>query len=195
MKYKHAPDMHLADGLLRGAEYIATTHCDHRPTNTAISLLVIHNISLPPNQFGGPHISELFTGKLDPKGHPYFAQVYQMRVSSHCLIRRDGKIIQYVPFELRAWHAGVSSFQGREKCNDYSIGIELEGADHIPYTQEQYEALVALTWKLMLDYQGITLGRIVGHNDIASGRKSDPGIAFDWTKFRTDLASFGKTQA
>lgn len=183
--------MHISAGLLVGAEHIASPHCDLRPADTEINLLVIHNISLPPNQFGGPHISELFLGQLDPQRHPYFAHIYQLRVSSHCLIRRDGQIIQYVPFGFRAWHAGVSSFQGRDKCNDYAIGIELEGADHIAYTSEQYKALVALSWNIMRDYQGITLGRIVGHNDIAPGRKTDPGIAFDWSKFRANLASFG----
>lgn len=191
MKDKQAQVMHISAGLLVEAEYIATSHCDHRPADTNISLLVIHNISLPPNQFGGPYISELFLGQLDPQRHPYFAQIYQLRVSSHCLIRRDGQIIQYVPFHLRAWHAGVSSFQGKASCNDYSIGIELEGADHIPYTSDQYKALVRLSWNIMQDYQGITLGRIVGHNDIAPGRKTDPGIAFNWAKFRTNLASFG----
>lgn len=186
--------MRISAGLVPGADQIATTHCDLRPQNTEISLLVIHNISLPPNQFGGPYISELFTGQLDPLRHPYFQQIYQLRVSSHCLIRRDGQIVQYVSFCDRAWHAGVSSFQGKSRCNDYSIGIELEGADHIPYTEQQYDSLVALSRGIMQNYPHITLGRIVGHNDVAPGRKTDPGVAFDWCGFRQKLVNYDNTQ-
>lgn len=174
----------MINPILPQADYIPTSHCDERPKNTEISLLVIHNISLPPNEFGGDYIQYFFTGCLDPNLHPYFADIYQMRVSAHCVIKRDGHIMQFVPFDKRAWHAGVSSFQGIQKCNDYSIGIELEGADHIPYTDVQYQALGTMTKQLMSHYPDITLARIVGHNDIAPGRKSDPGVAFDWPRFR-----------
>lgn len=174
----------IKNAILTRAEYCSTSHWDERPERSNISLLVIHNISLPPNEFGGDYIKYFFTGCLDPNLHPYFANIYQMRVSAHCLIKRDGHILQFVPFDKRAWHAGVSSFQGLSRCNDYSIGIELEGADHIPYTQEQYQSLTLLTKQLMQTYPAITLGRIVGHNDIAPGRKTDPGIAFDWPGYR-----------
>jgi N-acetyl-anhydromuramoyl-L-alanine amidase len=149
--------------------------------------LVIHNISLPPNQFGSSDIEHFFCGKLDKKRHPYFAEIGDMRVSAHCLIKRDGQVVQFVPFTQRAWHAGKSSFQGRSICNDYSIGIELEGADHIAYTQIQYVSLVALTHYIMSMFPQINLSRIVGHCDIAPGRKSDPGRSFNWSLYRQDL--------
>ncbi|WP_299083240.1 1,6-anhydro-N-acetylmuramyl-L-alanine amidase AmpD [uncultured Paraglaciecola sp.] len=174
----------IKNGILQPAEYCQSTHCDERPDPHQISLLVIHNISLPPNEFGGDYIKYFFTGCLDPNLHPYFASIYHMRVSAHCLIRRDGHILQFVPFDKRAWHAGVSSFQGVTRCNDYAIGVELEGADHIAYTQAQYQSLSNLTKTLMQQYPAITLGRIVGHNDIAPGRKTDPGFAFDWSAYR-----------
>lgn len=174
----------IKNTVLTQAEYCPTSHCDERPAQTNISLLVIHNISLPPNKFGGDYIKYFFTGRLDPALHPYFASIYQMRVSAHCLIKRDGQILQFVPFAKRAWHAGVSSFQGKSKCNDYSIGIELEGADHIAYTECQYKSLALVTKALMLEYPAINLGRIVGHNDIAPGRKTDPGVAFNWPHYR-----------
>lgn len=176
--------------ILTHAEYYPTTHWDERPDDTEISLLVIHNISLPPNEFGGDYIKYFFTGKLAPTLHPYFQLIYQMRVSAHCLIKRDGEIIQFVPFDKRAWHAGFSSFQGIERCNDYSIGIEMEGADHIPYTSAQYESLQLVTKSLMHTYPDISLGRIVGHNDIAPGRKTDPGFAFDWARYRQNIDSY-----
>jgi AmpD protein len=174
----------IKNAILTQAEYCSTSHCDERPEQTNISLLVVHNISLPPNEFGGDYIKYFFNGCLDPKLHPYFASIYQMRVSAHCLIKRDGHILQFVPFDKRAWHAGLSSFQGVNRCNDYAIGVELEGADHIPYTQAQYQSLSTLTKELMQIYPAITLARIVGHNDIAPGRKTDPGIAFDWSQYR-----------
>lgn len=177
----------IKHAILSQAEYCPTHHCDERPAQVNISLLVIHNISLPPNKFGGDYIKYFFTGCLDPKLHPYFSSIYQMRVSAHCLIKRDGHILQFVPFDKRAWHAGVSSFQGIPRCNDYSIGIELEGTDHIAYTHAQYHSLSELTKKLMQHYRAITLGRIVGHDDIAPGRKTDPGIAFNWCQYRQML--------
>lgn len=179
--------MRIIDGKLNTARDVITHHFDERSDPTDISLLVIHNISLPPNQFGGPFIEQLFTGQLNPHADPYFEQIYQMRVSAHCLVRRDGEVIQFVPFDKRAWHAGKSSFQGREKCNDFSIGIELEGADHIPYTEEQYESLVSVSSLIMQTYPQINLSRVVGHQDIAPFRKTDPGVSFDWSKFRVLL--------
>ncbi|MEW6997703.1 1,6-anhydro-N-acetylmuramyl-L-alanine amidase AmpD [Colwelliaceae bacterium BS250] len=163
-----------------------SAHCDERECDD-ISLLVIHNISLPPGQFGSEHISDLFLGKLNPDDHDYFKDIYQFRVSAHCLIRRDGQIIQYVPFNKRAWHAGVSNFAGREKCNDFSIGIELEGTDELAYTNAQYSQLQQLTTLIMQTYPEINKNRITGHCDIAPGRKTDPGKCFDWHKYKSVL--------
>ncbi|MDO6444659.1 1,6-anhydro-N-acetylmuramyl-L-alanine amidase AmpD [Colwellia sp. 1_MG-2023] len=177
--------MTIKQGWLEQAEKCISPHYDQREhcDSAEISLLVIHNISLPAKQFGGQYISDLFLGKLDPKAHPSFEEIYQLRVSAHCLICRDGQIIQYVSFNDRAWHAGVSSYQGKEKCNDFSIGIELEGADDIPYTDEQYQQLSQLTLSLITAYPLIT-DNITGHSDIAPGRKTDPGDAFDWQKYQ-----------
>lgn len=162
-------------------------HCDPRPADAEISLLVIHNISLPPGQFGGPYIDQLFSGTLDCSSHPDFRSLQGLRVSSHFLIRRDGRLIQYVPVTMRAWHAGLSCFQGRAACNDFSIGIELEGTDIRPYSTDQYRSLLTLTGDIMHTNPLISLGRIVGHCDIAPGRKTDPGSAFDWPGFRRQL--------
>lgn len=153
-----------------------------------ISLLVIHGISLPAGEFGGPWIERLFLGRLASGMHPALAALADVRVSAHLLIRRDGKIIQFVPFKRRAWHAGVSVFQGRPRCNDYSIGIELEGTDAAPYADIQYVRLIAVTGALMRAYTAITLDRVVGHCDIAPERKTDPGPAFDWSRLRCGLA-------
>ncbi len=144
-----------------------------------VSLIVIHNISLPPGQFGGPYIDQLFCGQLNPADHPYFEEIHQLEVSSHLLIRRDGEVVQYVAFDKRAWHAGRSSYQGRENCNDYSIGIELEGCDDLPYETVQYTMLNQILQTLWQAYPE-TRGHLVGHSDIAPGRKTDPGSAFDW---------------
>ncbi|MDP5030327.1 MAG: 1,6-anhydro-N-acetylmuramyl-L-alanine amidase AmpD [Paraglaciecola sp.] len=166
-----------------------TSHYDDRPDPEDVSLLVIHNISLPPEQFGGKDIEAFFCGKLDKSRHPYFELIADMRVSAHCLIKRNGEVVQFVPFNHRAWHAGKSSFQGRSICNDYSIGIELEGADHIAYTNAQYASLLKLSHYIMALFPHITLARIVGHCDIAPLRKSDPGVAFDWPLFRQGLSA------
>lgn len=176
--------MSLRDGWLDGALRRPSPHCDQRPDPQDVSLLVIHNISLPPRVFGGGWVDDLFLGRLDPAAHPYFTDIAALRVSAHLFIRRTGQTIQYVPFDQRAWHAGASSFDGREQCNDYSIGIELEGADLIPYTDAQYERLAAVTRVLQAVYPAITDDRITGHSDIAPGRKTDPGPAFDWQCFR-----------
>ncbi len=170
-------------GLLQCARQVCSPNCDERPEGEQISLLVIHNISLPPAEYGGCWIDALFTNTLDAAAHPYFRTIAGQRVSAHLLIRRDGELVQYVPFQRRAWHAGVSCFQGREGCNDFSIGIELEGCDEHPYEDVQYERLIPLTRSLMRHYPAITPGRIVGHCDIAPGRKSDPGPAFDWKRY------------
>lgn len=175
--------MQLKDGWLTESKQVPSPHHDERPDSEAPSLLVIHNISLPPGEFGGPFIDALFTGTLDAGAHPYFADIAQLRVSAHCLIRRDGQIVQYVPFDKRAWHAGVSQYQGRERCNDFSIGIELEGTDILPYTEEQYQQLAAITALLITHYPAMAR-HIAGHSDIAPARKTDPGPAFDWDVFR-----------
>ena len=169
-------------------------NCDERPSSNAIDLLVIHGISLPPGKFGGPWIDDLFTNSLAPEGHPYFRAIADLRVSAHVLIRRQGEIVQYVPFRRRAWHAGQSEFEGRVGCNDYSIGIELEGTDDIPYTHSQYTRLASLSATLMRVWPAILHDRIVGHCHIAAGRKSDPGDAFDWEGFRAMLAETHTTK-
>lgn len=165
---------------LEGVARRPSPNCDDRPRETAVDLLVIHAISLPPGQFGGNHIDALFTNCLDPRAHPYFESVCRLQVSAHVLIRRLGEVIQYVPFHRRAWHAGESSFKGRTRCNDFSIGIELEGTEDIPYEAIQYVQLARISRILMSAYPDITLARIVGHSDVAPGRKIDPGPVFDW---------------
>jgi AmpD protein len=171
-----------ASGLLDEARQTPSPNCDDRPANAPIDLLVIHNISLPPGQFGGPWIDDLFTNCLNPDADPYFQQILHLEVSSHVLIRRDGEIVQYVPFHKRAWHAGQSNYCGREKCNDFSIGIELEGSDDRPFTERQYRRLAALIKALVAAYPDISTERITGHSDIAPGRKTDPGPHFHWEK-------------
>lgn len=171
-----------ATGLLTGARQVISPHCDERPAGTVADLIVIHGISLPPGEFGGPWIDRLFTGGLPPDAHPYFRDIAGRRVSAHALIRRDGEIVQYVPFGERAWHAGVSEYRGRAACNDFSIGIELEGEDETAYEEAQYSSLRALIAALLEAYPSLSRERIAGHNDIAPGRKSDPGPAFEWAK-------------
>ncbi len=174
----------IQSGLLDLARQRPSPNCDARPSGTEIDLLVIHNISLPPGCFGGNAIDCFFSNTLDSDADPYFAEISEMRVSAHLLIRRDAEIVQYVPFNQRAWHAGVSCFQGREMCNDYSIGIELEGTDERPYEEVQYQILGSLIKQLTKTYPAISEDRIVGHADIAPGRKTDPGPVFDWSKIR-----------
>lgn len=172
--------INIKTGLLDIASQISSSNFDDRPEGRSISLVVVHNISLPPGQFGGPYISQLFTNQLDQNEHPYFAEIHKLKVSSHILIRRDGEIIQYVPFHSRAWHAGISEYQGVERCNDFSIGIELEGTDDIPFELIQYTKLARLIVELQRSYPDIAKDAITGHSDIAPGRKTDPGSAFDW---------------
>ena len=159
-------------------------HCDDRPPGEKVSLLVVHAISLPPGEFGGPWIDDLFMGTLDPAAHPYFAEIAQLRVSAHFLIRRDGSLTQYVPCDKRAWHAGASEWKGRASCNDFSIGVELEGADDVPFAEPQYEALARLIAGLGKRYGKLD---IAGHSDIAPGRKSDPGPWFDWERLHASV--------
>lgn len=174
----------IVDGWADCCTFQPSPHHNRRPAGCEVELLVIHNISLPPGQFGSDDISAFFLGKLVVERHPFFAQIAAMRVSAHCLVRRDGRMIQYVSFDDRAWHAGVSRFAGREGCNDFSIGIEMEGTDDCPYTAEQYAALARLTVALQRHYGKISGDNIVGHCDIAPGRKTDPGPAFDWPRYK-----------
>lgn len=176
----------IIDHCLPQARQCPSPNFNARPEGE-ISLLVIHNISLPPAEFGGPWIEQLFQNQLDADAHPYFRTIATLRVSAHLLIRRDGELVQFVPFNQRAWHAGVSSWQGRENCNDFSIGIELEGTDDQPYTDAQYQQLVDVTLSLMQAYPALTPARICGHCDIAPTRKTDPGTAFDWSTFDARL--------
>ncbi|MBL6749651.1 MAG: 1,6-anhydro-N-acetylmuramyl-L-alanine amidase AmpD [Nevskia sp.] len=172
---------------LAGAEYEPSPNFDQRPQPAEISLLVIHAISLPPDQFGGPYIDDLFLNRLDTTAHPYFAGLGGRRVSAHACIFRDGSVTQYVPFDLRAWHAGESSYGGRSRCNDFSIGVELEGCDTKPFEEAQYVALAAIGRALLRAYPAITPARVAGHSDIAPDRKTDPGPHFDWARLRRDL--------
>lgn len=177
----------VATGLLVGARQLLSPHFDARPAGVAPELVVMHGISLPPGEFGSSWIDRLFAGELPADAHPYFAALAGARVSAHALIRRNGGITQYVPFGARAWHAGASEWRGRRACNDFSIGIELEGTDDIPYEAAQYEALAALIAALLEAYPSLSAGQIVGHSDIAPGRKTDPGPAFDWQRLRAAL--------
>ena len=177
----------LDEGWLVPAHRVVSPNCDERPAGCAVDLLVVHGISLPPREFGGRWIDALFTNTLDPRAHPYFHEIHDKRVSAHVLIGRDGFVTQYVPFDRRAWHAGASAFEGRTACNDFSIGIELEGSDDDPYEEAQYEQLADIARTLMRRYPGITRAHIVGHSDIAPGRKTDPGPHFDWNRLYTLL--------
>jgi AmpD protein len=179
--------MRIVDGWLDYARRLPSPHCDDRPDPADVSLLVIHNISLPPHVFGGPWVEDLFLGRLDAAAHPFFGTVAHLRVSAHLLIRRNGDLKQFVPFHRRAWHAGQSAFAGRDACNDFSVGIELEGADDVPFTGSQYHRLTDVTRVLMARFPAITPERITGHSDIAPARKTDPGPAFDWQRFRAGL--------
>jgi N-acetyl-anhydromuramoyl-L-alanine amidase len=181
------PTIDLATGLLSGVPQVLSPHWDARPAGCAPELLIVHGISLPPGEFGGPWIDRLFTGTLPAAAHPYFAAIAATRVSAHALIRRDGQIVQYVPFGARAWHAGESQYRGRSGCNDFSIGVELEGTDDTPYTNSQYTQLAALAAALLAAYASLSEEHIVGHSDVAPGRKTDPGAAFDWPRFRALL--------
>mgnify|MGYP002636436606 CR=1 FL=1 len=169
-------------GWLQAAEVISSPNFDARPDNTKIKLIVIHGISLPPTEFGGGYIQQFFCNQLDKNAHPYFSSIGDMRVSAHCLIERNGRVVQFVSFLERAWHAGVSNWQGETCCNDFSIGIELEGSDEIPYSEPQYAQLNGLLDCLYRHYPEINENNLCAHSDIAPGRKTDPGPAFDWQR-------------
>jgi len=181
----------LDAGWLRQARRVPSPNFGPRPPGCEPDLLVIHNISLPPGRYGGDSIERLFTNCLEWDVHPYFRQIRGLEVSAHLLIRRDGALLQFVDLLDRAWHAGVSCFEGRDNCNDFSVGIELEGTDSDPYTAAQYRVLAGVTGALRRRFPGITPDRIVGHCDIAPGRKTDPGPAFDWGRYRDSLAVQG----
>uniref|UniRef100_A0A0Q9YPE5 1,6-anhydro-N-acetylmuramyl-L-alanine amidase AmpD n=1 Tax=Candidatus Berkiella cookevillensis TaxID=437022 RepID=A0A0Q9YPE5_9GAMM len=174
-------------GLLSAAQYFASPNQDERPEKEKVSLLVIHNISLPPDQFSGDDVKDFFLNQLNIAKHSYYQTIGHLKVSSHLWIRRTGEVLQFVPFHRRAWHAGASDFQGKKECNDFSIGIELEGTDKIPFTEIQYAQLVACTHAIMQAYPAITPHRGGGHEDIAPGRKSDPGPLFDWSRYRAQM--------
>jgi AmpD protein len=174
-------------GLLDAARQVPSPNFNERPPGARPELIVIHGISLPPGNFSGTAIDEFFTNCLDCSRHPYFREIEGLKVSSHVLIRRAGELVQYVPFSRRAWHAGVSSYRGRGNCNDFSIGIELEGADEVPYAGVQYQRLTEVVSCLLGTYDSLSTEAIVGHSDIAPGRKTDPGPAFDWAYFRQRL--------
>jgi AmpD protein len=176
-----------ASHRLRGARFRPSPNCDARPDPADVSLLVVHAISLPPGRFGGPWIDRLFANTLDPAAHPYFMQIRELKVSSHLCLFRSGALSQYVPFDRRAWHAGESRFDGRVRCNDFSIGIELEGCDERPFEARQYRRLAGIARVLMRAYPAITPARIVGHSDIAPGRKTDPGPHFDWLRLHAEI--------
>ncbi len=177
----------VQDGILHGATQIASPNFNERPVNTEIQLIVIHNISLPPSQFGGGYIQQFFQNQLDWSIHPYFQTIKGMQVSAHLLILRTGEVIQFVNFNDRSWHAGRSSYLAQKECNDYSIGIELEGSDDLPFEKEQYQSLVEVVQTLQQAYPKIQ-NHIAGHSDIAPKRKTDPGPFFDWQLFRFQLS-------
>ncbi|MGE5468918.1 MAG: 1,6-anhydro-N-acetylmuramyl-L-alanine amidase AmpD [Ignavibacteria bacterium] len=177
-----------AAGILGGIDFVPSPNCDERPADAEISLAVVHAISLPPGEFGGGDVERLFTNRLDPDAHPYYAGLQGLRVSAHFFVRRDGRTLQFVPCSKRAWHAGASSWCGRERCNDFSIGVELEGCDERPFEEAQYEALAKLLAALRERYP---LREIAGHSDIAPGRKTDPGPHFDWSRLRAALLAAG----
>jgi AmpD protein len=180
-------DVHT--GLMRGAAQVASPNFDARPAGVEADLIVVHGISLPPGEFGGPWVQRFFTNSLPPDVHPYFAEVGALRVSAHLVIARDGGLTQFVPFTERAWHAGQSSYEGRVACNDFSIGIELEGADDVAYEAAQYDALAESVAALCKVYPRLSPRRLAGHSDIAPGRKTDPGPAFDWPRAHRCVAA------
>jgi AmpD protein len=184
-RYEVCPDT----GLIRPAQQCPSPNQDARPAGNDTDLVIIHGISLPPGEFGGPHIQSLFTNCLDSNEHPYFREIEGMQVSAHLLIRRDGQVIQFVPLNRRAWHAGASTFRGRVCCNDFSIGIELEGVDDAPYSDAQYAELLPVLRAIMAAYPKVSARRIAGHCDVAPGRKTDPGPAFDWLRLYDGLGT------
>jgi len=182
-------DIDVKSGLIRQARHVPSDNCDARPEDCEPRLIVLHGISLPPGQFGGPEIEALFTNCLDWDAHPYFAEIRGLEVSAHLLIRRDGELIQFVPFTERAWHAGEASFRGQSGCNDFSIGIELEGEDETPYDDRQYSVLSEVLQALLTAYPCISSREVAAHSDVAGGRNTDPGPAFDWLRLYDGLVT------
>jgi len=186
-KVDWAVEAFIEEGWLNSAQRCPSPNCNQRPEEE-VSLLVIHNISLPPKEYGGPFVADFFCNRLDANAHPYFSEISHLQVSSHLFIRRDGSVIQFVPFNQRAWHAGLSHYGGRDNCNDFSIGIEMEGCDDEAYSEEQYFSLQRASQALMQAYPQITTDRITGHEFISPRRKTDPGPAFKWQRLFTDLS-------
>ncbi|HUN26591.1 MAG TPA: 1,6-anhydro-N-acetylmuramyl-L-alanine amidase AmpD [Steroidobacteraceae bacterium] len=178
----------VATGLIARVRQVLSPHFDERPSGTTVDLIVVHGISLPPGEYGGAWIDRFFTGALPASAHAYFREIAGMRVSAHVLVRRTGEIVQYVAFDKRAWHAGLSAYRGRAPCNDFSIGIELEGTDEEPYTDAEYERLAALIGALLTAYPTLSRDRIAGHSEVAPDRKTDPGPSFDWERLRALIA-------
>ena len=174
-------------GWLRGARHVASQNCDPRPVQARVEVLIIHSISLPSGMYGGLDVERLFTNRLETESRSNYADLKGLKVSAHLFIRRDGEVIQFVSFEARAWHAGVSSCEGRERVNDFSVGIELEGTDQTPFEDTQYASLIEVSRALLVRYPMVTADRFYGHSDIAPGRKSDPGPYFDWNRYRTAM--------
>lgn len=181
--------MHIINHWLESAQHYPSPNYNDYPDSSVVSLIVIHCISLPPGEFGNDYINQLFCNKLDPEQHPYFQDIADKPVSAHILIRRNGDIVQYVGFNKRAWHAGKSEYQARYHCNDFSIGIELEGSENVSYEEAQYQQLATLIKALLANYPNLSANHIVGHCDIALGRKTDPGDSFDWSKYRQFFAA------
>lgn len=179
----------LDTGWINGVRKVPSPNCDARPPGEQLALIVVHGISLPPGEFGGGWIDDLFVNQLDAGAHPYFESIASLKVSAHVLIARDGAPTQYVSFNQRAWHAGMSSYCGRNVCNDFAVGIELEGADELAYESVQYDVLSRLVRALRATYSSLEDADVVGHSDISPGRKTDPGPAFDWTRFRHMLGT------
>jgi AmpD protein len=191
----HPLQVDLESGLMRGARQVASPNYDARPAGVEADLIVVHGISLPPGEFGGPWIDRLFTNALPLDMHPYFAEIGEIRVSSHLLVARDGGLTQFVKFTDRAWHAGQSSYNGRPACNDFSIGVELEGVDTLDYEAVQYDTLAEVVAALCDAYPRLSAERLVGHSDISPGRKTDPGPAFDWARARRSIGTASRSTA
>ena len=179
--------MEIENHLIKNIKYIRSPNFNERSQNSSIKLIVIHAISLPPKEYGGDYVENFFLNKLKISDHEYFKEIKDLKVSSHLYIKRDGEIIQFVPFDKRAWHAGESSFNGEFDCNDFSIGIELEGSDCDNFTDHQYQVLIDVTKQLMNEYPDVKKNSIKGHSDIAPGRKTDPGGKFEWTRYLSKI--------
>lgn len=189
MDYRPVYLIDRGSGLVLGVPFRPSPNRDARPPGATIDLIVVHGISLPPGEFAGERVEEFFENRLEAGGHPFLASIASLRVSAHLYVRRDARLVQFVAFHERAWHAGVSAYRYRDACNDYSVGIELEGTDDQPYEPAQYAALAAVVVALRRAYPTLSEEALVGHSDIAPGRKTDPGPAFEWPRLRRDIAA------